>query len=861
MLIDASHEEETRVAIVRGNRVEEFDYESAARKPLKGNIYLAKVTRVEPSLQAAFVDYGGNRHGFLAFSEIHPDYYQIPVADRQALIAEESEANADILEQDVADTETPAGDTGAASESNGAETISEDTENDENGADPDEAEIVESLHEDDEEEEARIRLQMARRLRRKYKIQEVIKKRQVILVQVVKEERGNKGAALTTYLSLPGRYCVLMPNTLHGGGVSRKISSAKDRKRLKTLLAELNMPEGMACIIRTAGYNRTKLEIKRDYDYLNRMWQGIRDLTLKSIAPALIYEEGNLIKRSIRDLYTREIDEVLVEGENGYRTAKDFMKLLMPSHAKKVKHYQDTIPLFQRFQVENHLDSMYNPTVQLRSGGYIVINPTEALVSIDVNSGKATKEHNIEETATKTNLEAAEEIARQLRLRDMAGLIVIDFIDMEDRGNIRAVERKMKECLKADRARIQVGRISSFGLMEMSRQRLRPGVLESSTRVCPHCEGIGTIRSVDSQALHIIRVIEEEGIRNRSSSIVVYLPADVAIYLLNNKRQQLLELENRYGFSIGISIDESLTENGYRLERTDGGAMKTEARNSLQLGAAVPTPTLADVSEEDVSRSEEEGDQQPKRRRKRRSRRRSRKDKAAAVEMKKTQEQPAQDETSAEKEKISDPETASDTQPEQVLAEAEVTSEETVQEDTAPKSEKRSRRRSSRARKKAEVSEEKPQIEEGGEDTGAEKTALAEAPTVEETEKAEETKPAEEEKPKRRRRPRRTKTAAKSAEPDSQEAVITNAPSEENGAEQQPMAASEKDADQSERERDKEKEQVDAPSPAAEGAEAETPSPTPSPYVNVIEVGKDTKEDKKKSGSGKKGWWQRAFGD
>lgn len=721
MLIDASHQEETRVAIVDGNQLEDFDYESSAKKQLKGSIYLAKVTRVEPSLQAAFVDYGGNRHGFLAFSEIHPDYYQIPVADREALIAAEAKANADLLEdedeedakpkkrkrrprrkkEDVAkddniakeaknppettkkpeeqadepiadekpkQEEAPEDDAAdkpkekkkrgrpksktKAEATKEADVIEEDVEeevstpsdeasseadneasseadnneaNDRTEVTSEEETEVENSDESgddksasrsEEEEEERLRIRMAKRLRYKYKIQEVIKKNQIILIQVVKEERGNKGAALTTYLSLPGRYCVLMPNTLHGGGVSRKIANVADRKKLKNILSSLNMPKGHACIIRTAGSDRTKAEIKRDYDYLKRMWDSIRDLTLKSIAPTQIYEEGNLIKRSIRDLYTRDVGEIIVEGERGFKTAKNFMGMLMPSHAKKVKQYDDEIPLFQRYQVENYLDEIYSPTAQLKSGGYIVINPTEALVSIDVNSGRATKEHNIEETALKTNLEAAEEVARQLKLRDMAGLVVIDFIDMEEQRNNRAVERKLKACLKNDRARIQVGRISSFGLMEMSRQRIRVGVLESSTTACPHCEGSGLLRSVESQSLHILRIIEEEGIRARNSKFVVYLPSKVAVYILNNKRTSLLDLEKRYDFSVSIEIDNELTASAHRMEKSGKPSRSAKKKkDSLRLGRDVNK--LADVTEEDVN-PEEESRERPKRRRRRR---------------------------------------------------------------------------------------------------------------------------------------------------------------------------------------------------------------------------------------------------
>jgi ribonuclease E len=564
MLIDATHEEETRVAILNGNRIEDFDFESAAKKQLKGNIYLAKVTRVEPSLQAAFVDYGGNRHGFLAFSEIHPDYYQIPVEDRQALLeqeAAEAEAEAEAESEDAA---APSGD--------------------------DEPEI-ESVGADDEEEIEQVRAKP--RPNRRYKIQEVIKRRQILLIQVVKEERGNKGAALTTYISLAGRYCVLMPNTSRrGGGISRKISNAADRKKLKKIQADLNVPPGVACIIRTAGSKRTKPEIRRDYEYLMRLWENIRELTLQSMAPALIHEEGNLIKRAIRDLYSRDIEEVLVEGEAGYKNAKSFMRMLIPSHAKKVRHYIDDIPLFHRYQVEVQLDSMFNPVVELRSGGYIVINPTEALVSVDVNSGRATREHNIEETALKTNVEAAEEVARQLRLRDMAGLIVIDFIDMEEAKNNRTVERKLKDCLKSDRARIQVGKISPFGLLEMSRQRLRPGVLEASTRTCPMCEGAGIVRSTESAALYALRTIEEEAIRRRAQRLILHAAPEVALYVLNQKRDSLHSIEQRFGVAIFVMADENAFVSQIRLEREgvkpDEGDQPAAASDSAPAEQAAP---------------------------------------------------------------------------------------------------------------------------------------------------------------------------------------------------------------------------------------------------------------------------------
>ncbi|MCK0195475.1 Rne/Rng family ribonuclease [Ancylobacter sp. 6x-1] len=589
MLIDATHPEETRVVVVRGSRVEEFDFEAASRKPLRGNIYLAKVTRVEPSLQAAFVEYGGNRHGFLAFSEIHPDYYQIPVADRQALLAEEErqqkrDAEAEDEDKPKGRARRPRGGAkNVAADAAGDETVSEApvdaaseaASEDESGparrtrkpsADDEgggveevhaEDEVVEQVGSDDALEEVPERA--APRRARTYKIQEVIKRRQIMLVQVVKEERGNKGAALTTYLSLAGRYSVLMPNTARGGGISRKITSAEDRKRLKEVASDLDVPEGMGVILRTAGANRTKAEIKRDFEYLLRLWENVRELTLASSAPSLVYEEGSLIKRSIRDLYNKDIDEVLVAGDDGYREAKDFMRMLMPSHAKNVKPYRDQQPVFARFGVESQLDAMFSPVVQLRSGGYIVINPTEALVSIDVNSGRSTREHNIEDTALKTNLEAAEEVARQLRLRDLAGLIVIDFIDMDEKRNNRAVERKLKDCLKNDRARIQLGRISHFGLMEMSRQRIRTGVLESSTEVCPHCGGTGHVRSSSSVALQLLRAVEDMLLKSNTHNLVVRTRAENALYVLNHKRAHLHELEERFGVIVTVSADQSLT--------------------------------------------------------------------------------------------------------------------------------------------------------------------------------------------------------------------------------------------------------------------------------------------------------------
>ncbi|WP_109311669.1 Rne/Rng family ribonuclease [Ruegeria sp. AU67] len=746
MLIDATHAEETRVVVVDGNKVEEFDFESENKRQLAGNIYLAKVTRVEPSLQAAFVDYGGNRHGFLAFSEIHPDYYQIPVADREALMEEErayaeamkardeaEEAKpkkrrsrsrskaADVKSDDavesievsneptgmetidldesedgadgpdlegtspadrVAETpvEEPGDDVGASetdadgaaegassedsseaanssdapaieateakdeeaadksddavseAEAQDAPEPSEDTTEENEGKSEEEAradatakdDSIESVADEDDSEDIRpVRKPRPRR----YKIQEVIKVRQVLLVQVVKEERGNKGAALTTYLSLAGRYCVLMPNTARGGGISRKITNAPDRKKLKEIAAEIDVPTGAGLIIRTAGAKRTKSEIKRDYEYLQRMWEQIRELTLKSIAPAKIYEEGDLIKRSIRDLYNREIDEVLVEGEGGYRIAKDFMKMIMPSHAKNVKRYEDALPLFARYQVESYLAGMFNPTVQLKSGGYIVIGVTEALVAIDVNSGRATKEGSIEETALKTNLEAAEEVARQLRLRDLAGLIVIDFIDMDERKNNLAVEKRMKERLKTDRARIQVGRISGFGLMEMSRQRLRPGMLEATTQPCPACHGTGLIRSDDNMALSILRQIEEEGTRRRSREVLVRCPVSIANFLMNQKREHIAQIEARYGLSVRVEGDVHLVSPDFSMEKFKTASRIVPEASAPVVSVDASLMDLVDASEDEPAEEDTtvqaEEEAKPKRKRRRRRRKKS----------------------------------------------------------------------------------------------------------------------------------------------------------------------------------------------------------------------------------------------
>ena len=553
MLIDGTHAEETRVVVADDTVLLEFDFETTTKSQLKGNIYLAKVTRVEPSLQAAFIDFGGNRHGFLAFSEIHPDYYRIPVEDKEALIAK-SDVYDEIDEIDIDEFKN--------------EDINDNDESDDNPV-----EVIGDNAEDDIAELGDAHRKRLRQLTRMYKIQEVIKRRQILLVQVVKEERGNKGAALTTYLSLPGRYCVLMPNTSRGGGISRKISNPAHRKRMKTIMADLVIPEGMAVIMRTAGVERNKAEVRRDYEYLRRSWDQIREQTLQSSAPAIIYEEGDLIKRSLRDVYNREIEEVIVDGEPAYKTARSLMRTMMPSHAKRVKKHTDiNTPLFNLHKIESQLDEIYDPIVRLRSGGYIVINPTEALVAIDVNSGRATRERNVEQTARRTNLEAADEVARQLRLRDLAGLVVIDFIDMEESRNITAVERRMKEAMKIHRARIQIGRISTLGLLELSRQRLRPSIHEASAQICVRCGGSGYVRSTESTALRVIRAIEEEGAKNRSKSVNVKVPADVALYILNNKRDMIVSIEQRHNLKVLITVDSELTPPDYIMDRLNSNA-------------------------------------------------------------------------------------------------------------------------------------------------------------------------------------------------------------------------------------------------------------------------------------------------
>jgi ribonuclease E len=904
MLIDARHSEETRVAVLKGNRIEEFDFESAEHKQIKGNIYLAKVTRVEPSLQAAFVDFGGNRHGFLAFNEIHPDYYQIPQDDREKLLAEEAEAaeeEARLRAEEEEEGVTPGDEYDAEDESSealaedlaedGLEEIDtsekekvatiEDGASDDDGEDDDEdddEEAEEAASEEGEESEdgdeakpRRGRRGRGRRrqgrgkkgangrgrsrakevdevrakrmaLRRRYKIQDVIQRRQVLLVQVVKEERGNKGAALTTYLSLAGRYTVLMPNSSHGGGISRKINSSSDRKRLKEVVSGLELPKSMGLIVRTAGLSRTKTEIKRDFDYLARLWDGIRKNTLSSTAPSLIHSDSDLIKRAIRDIYNREIEEVIVEGEDGYKSAKAFMKMLMPSHARRVKAYSDPVPLFQRYGAEDQLRAMYDPMVQLKSGGYLIINPTEALVSIDINSGRSTKEHGIEQTALHTNLEAAREIARQLRLRDMAGLVVIDFIDMEYNSNVRKVEKAMKEALKNDRARIQVGRISGFGLMEMSRQRLRTGVLEATTRECPHCDGTGLVRTASSAGLSALRLIEDEAAKGKGTVIKLAASTEAAIYMLNEKRTELVEIEQRYGVTIEVSPEGE--DEGAKMSVSSSGPRPAEAPKFEPI---VDDDDDDDIPEEDFAEDE---DDKPKKKRRRRRGGRGRNKKR-------------QDEGSSDDEEASEGSSSED-EP----------SDEDASDDTAEGEEKpkRRRRRGGRGRRRKQDGD----SEDASEDAAAEDAGEADAEPVAETEEAPEAKaeepaaeeaapeeaPAEEakpEKPKRKRAPRKKKAeepAAKEAEAEESTAEEA-APEAEAEAEEKPKPK---------RKRAPRKKKVE-PEAEAQTAEAEpataAPVETKSAPTSEEDADKgDAGEADAEDGSGRKrGWWQRTFGE
>ena len=906
MLIDARHREETRVAVVKGNRIEEFDFESAEHKQLKGNIYLAKVTRVEPSLQAAFVDYGGNRHGFLAFSEIHPDYYQIPKEDREALLREEAEHAAEEealrARADEDDDDEDYGDDREGGDDDGVEEMADIDHDDDEDHDHEEgaSEDGEQRSEggrgrgrrgkaqaDDGAVEALRTKRM--NLRRRYKIQDVIRRRQVLLVQVVKEERGNKGAALTTYLSLAGRYCVLMPNTSHGGGISRKISNAGDRKRLKSIMADMQLPSSMGCIVRTAGLSRTKVEIKRDFDYLARLWDEIREKTLASAAPALVYGDSDLMKRAIRDIYNRDIEDVIIEGEEGYRAAKDFMKLLMPSHARKVKPYADAIPLFQRFGVEDQLAAMYNPTVQLKSGGYLVINPTEALVSIDINSGRSTREHGIEQTAVATNLEAAHEIARQLRLRDMAGLVVIDFIDMENNSNVRKVEKAMKGALANDRARIQVGRISSFGLMEMSRQRLRTGVLEASTRQCPHCEGTGLVRTASSAGLSALRMLEDEAGRGRGSRLTLRASQEAAVYVLNRKRAELAEIEDRYGVLIDVLPDGE--DEGARMSVEASGPPPEHApRFELPVFEEDDDDLpLEDEYEEEEAAEEEAREAREdrgergvreggaKRRRRRRGRRSGRREEG---EPREEGDEPRGDEDSDPAESV-----------EGEAAEAQDAGDHDADGEEGRERKRRSRRGRRGGRRRREGGEAGA---EGSEELNAEGEAIeAEAPA--ETEKAPEPVAETEEKPKRaRRRPKAEAKIDPPAAAPAPEAEVETAPVEapkrRGRAKAAPVAevavveapaAEEAVAEEAAAEKPKRTRRKAAPkadvaaepevavgTPVAEEAPAEKPKRTRKKAVTQAEAApaveaktaEATAEGDDADGSPRRGWWQRTFG-
>ena len=885
MLIDATHAEETRVVVVDGTKVEEFDFESENKRQLAGNIYLAKVTRVEPSLQAAFIDYGGNRHGFLAFSEIHPDYYQIPVADREALLEEERAYARAMAEEDekpkpkrrrARRTRNKAEDAKSddavetkAVESNGAsgmdvvdlgrdelegsspmelvaETPVETPKAGENGGEEakedkdeplddtveegnapldatDKDDRIESVADDDAPEDIR----PPRKPRpRRYKIQEVVKVRQVLLVQVVKEERGNKGAALTTYLSLAGRYCVLMPNTARGGGISRKITNAADRKKLKAIAGEIEVPQGAGLIVRTAGAKRTRAEINRDYEYLQRLWEQIRTLTLASNAPAKIYEEGNLIKRSIRDLYNRDIDEVLVEGEAGYRVAKDFMKMIMPSHAKNVKLYDESMPLFARYQVEGYLASMFNPTVQLKSGGYIVIGITEALVAIDVNSGRSTKEGSIEDTALKTNLEASDEVARQLRLRDLAGLIVIDYIDMDERRNNNAVEKRLKDRLKNDRARIQVGRISGFGLMEMSRQRLRPGMIEATTQPCSHCHGTGLIRSDENLALSILRQLEEEGTRKRSREVLLKAPVGITNYLMNNKREHIAQIEARYGMSVRIEADPFLVSPDFSIEKfkTASRVVKQSSAAVISGGAAImddideDAPATADAAPVDSVAANEDGEGQApkKRRRRRRPRRRGR-----GGENNAENQQNGRDDSVKAEENADTPEATSDTDAVDAKAKAKAEKPDvSVDTDENPKEDKPKRAPRKRAPRKSAKSDGEEKPAEKAEESVSEDAKTSDTPKK---------------KPTRRRKAPASKADGE-AKPDGADVDTDEKPAPKKRSPRKAATPKPKQAEPAAEPKQAEPAKVEKPT------EVEKPKAAPPP---------DTKSDKPK----KKGWW------
>ncbi len=806
MLIDAAHPEETRVAIIDGSKLNELDVESTARKQLKGNIYLAKVTRVEPSLQAAFVDFGGNRHGFLAFSEIHPDYYQIPIADRRQILEEDEKAAKESADES---------ESGEDGDEDGDEDAGEEKAAASNG--------VETLGGDDMEE-----IEAGRRARgpvRKYRIQEVIKRRQILLIQVVKEERGNKGAAMTTYLSLAGRYCVLMPNTGRGGGISRKIANPKDRRRLKSVVQGLDVPPGMAVIVRTAGSNRGKAELTRDYKYLIKLWTNIRDMTMESVAPTLIHEEANLIIRALRDLYQPEVDEILVEGETGYRMAKDLMKTLIPSHAKKVQPYSDlNISLFHRYNVEDQLESMNSPTVQLKSGGYIVIDATEALVAIDVNSGRATRGRSIEETALKTNLEAASEIARQLRLRDLAGLIVIDFIDMDHSKNQISVERMLKDAMRIDRARIQIGRISPFGLLELSRQRLRPSLGETVSEACPYCDGTGIRRSIDSAALHVLRGIENESARHRNSEVTVAVASQVTLFILNNKRAMLAEIEEKFGMLINFTEDDTLIPPNFSVSR------KKRDQSEGGEGTAPPMPEI--TPEEEAEAGAEGGEGEPKRKKRRRSRRRKRSDRPAG------EDQAAE---AAEGEASSPEPGANPSEAATPAGEAEASAN-NEEGEKKPSRRRRGRRGGRRRARRAEGTDGNPEAGQPG--TGAEPGAEAapedgpapEAPSEDGSQPEAAPEAEQEAAPPKRRRRVRKKTAPK------------------DGAGTTPEAAAETPPETA-----PETSQPEMPAPmAAQPPEAQTSDPIPQapPPISGGGGGEGDEGDDGDKPS-RKGWWQR----
>ena len=900
MLIDARHQEETRVAVLKGNRIEEFDFESADHKQIKGNIYLAKVTRVEPSLQAAFVDFGGNRHGFLAFSEIHPDYYQIPKEDREALLEAEAEAaeeEARLRDEEEDRGEMPGDEYDADDESSEAlaEDLAEDGLEEVDTSDKDDVATIEEgqLDRDDDDDddsdddaengdgdeksrgrgrgkrgrgrrqgkgrartkevdEARAK-RMA--LRRRYKIQDVIQRRQVLLVQVVKEERGNKGAALTTYLSLAGRYTVLMPNSSHGGGISRKISSASDRKRLKQVVSDLSLPRTMGLIVRTAGLSRTKPEIKRDFDYLARLWDEIRERTLSSSAPALIHSDSDLIKRAIRDIYNREIEEVVVEGEDGYKSAKQFMKLLMPSHARRVKQYSDPVPLFQRYGAEDQLKAMYDPVVQLKSGGYLVINPTEALVSIDINSGRSTKEHNIEQTALHTNLEAAREIARQLRLRDMAGLVVIDFIDQEHHSNTRKVEKAMKEALKNDRARIQVGRISSFGLMEMSRQRLRTGVLEATTRECPHCDGTGLVRTASSAGLSALRLIEDEAAKGKGSVIRLAASTEAAVYLLNEKRAELMEIEQRYHVTVEV-VPEGEDEGAKMTVSSHGPKPKDAPRFDPIVDDEIEDEVVDESDDED---SDDGSDDRPRKKRRRRRGGRGRN-----KSRDRNDEQDGDD---------------SDDSDDDAEADRGESGEGDEDEDRSKKRRRRGGRRRGgrgRGRRSDEVNAEDAEQLEQVSEAVVEDMAVVAGP--EDSPETAEAAADSEEKPKpKKRAPRKKKAAADSeaatdtaADGDTEEKPKPKkrAPrkkkseAESVGDSDAPSADAEAEAKPAPKKRAPRKKKADAEtvsdSPAEPKAAPETPEETP---VAAEPAPAPAEEESAEAPKPKRGWWQRTFGD